>query len=659
MNKTTRLKKPQIPELDTLYEFDDLGGRPKYGGVEMTSETDIPSFQEIMDETHSAVVAEATARDDADEALQAEIDALSEQTSEALEDEAEARAAADTALREAVNSEASTRGAADNVLQNQIDAIVASSDVKDIVGTKAELDTYDTSTLGDNDIIKVLQDESQSNATTYYRYAEATDSFTLIGSEGPYYTKGQADTLLNAKADKATTYTKTEVDATVSGLEADIAAKQDQLTAGENITIDNNVISTQAGVKEINVSDPLFNANSQVLMQNLGVGIFKIHNDTQSRVTITGGSDGSSVRRTGYIPVNADVIATIGKADNLHYDMLLIGAYTDSGNSHILQYNMQSGGGYPIPLIKDNLTTDSPWFYALSANQGKVLKDMIGDLANLSTTDKTNLVAAINEAASMGGGVTELTSADYNYPTNNPTSVALWLLEPGLYINPNGVQVKVHSSDTSLQADFFTFMVGQKNPLAGSVPIIGISTTSSNQNYGMRFWFVRTSDGNLSKTVQVLDNSYIATAPGGRSDLVMSQGAATSLVFADPGTRQKVRIGESASASGLNSVAIGYAAITNGNYNVGIGDNAYTPNNIQNSVALGRRAYPTRTGEVNVGTGVETTAGFNGSNYRVIGGVYDPQTDHDAATKGYVDTAIAAAGGAEEISAADWSSLWQ
>ena len=180
MRKTTRLKKPQIPELDTLYQFNDLGGRPKYGGVEMTSATNIPSFDEIRDETHSMVVAEATARDDADDALQAQIDDLSD----------------------GLSTETDDRIAADNNLQSEIDAIVAASDVKDIVGTKAELDNYDTSTLGDNDIIKVLQDETQQDQTTYYRWGAAAEAFTLIGAEGPYYTKAATNNLLNAKADK-------------------------------------------------------------------------------------------------------------------------------------------------------------------------------------------------------------------------------------------------------------------------------------------------------------------------------------------------------------------------------------------------------------------------------------------------------------------------
>lgn len=195
MRKTTRLKKPQIPELDTLYRFDDLGGRPKYGGVEMTSETNIPSFDEIRDETHSMVVAEATARDDADDALQAQIDDLSGNLS----------------------SETENRIAADNNLQSEIDTIVAASDVKDLVGTYTDLQAYDTSTLGDNDIIKVLQDETHQDETTYYRWSTATSSFSLIGAEGPYYTKSATDTLL--------------------------AGKQNNLTPGTAIGLNNDVIS--------------------------------------------------------------------------------------------------------------------------------------------------------------------------------------------------------------------------------------------------------------------------------------------------------------------------------------------------------------------------------------------------------------------------------
>ena len=96
-------------------------------------------------------------------------------------------------IRGLVSSETTNRENADIGLQQQIDAISASSDVKDIVGTYAALQAYDTSTLGNNDIIKVLNDETHAGETTYYRWSTTTETFTLIGEEGPYYTKSAAD----------------------------------------------------------------------------------------------------------------------------------------------------------------------------------------------------------------------------------------------------------------------------------------------------------------------------------------------------------------------------------------------------------------------------------------------------------------------------------
>lgn len=227
------------------------------------------------------ITAEATARENGDAALNTAITSETTARQEAdtnlqnqITQEAQARAAADTAINGAITAEASTRQTADAGLQSQIDAITASSDVKDIVGTKAELSNYDTSTLGDNDIIKVLQDESENNATTYYRWNATTQQFSLIGEEGPYYTKSQADTLLNAKQNTLTagsnvqivndtisatdtTYTAgtglalngtqfsvdTTAIATQSDLTAGLATKQDTLTAGTNVQINNNVVS--------------------------------------------------------------------------------------------------------------------------------------------------------------------------------------------------------------------------------------------------------------------------------------------------------------------------------------------------------------------------------------------------------------------------------
>ena len=101
--------------------------------------------------------------------------------------------ATDQEVEDAVAAEAALRGDADQNLQEQIDAISSSSDVVDVVGTYAELLNYDTSKLGDNDIIKVLTDETHDDAISYYRWNDTTETFTYIGSQGPFYTKSETD----------------------------------------------------------------------------------------------------------------------------------------------------------------------------------------------------------------------------------------------------------------------------------------------------------------------------------------------------------------------------------------------------------------------------------------------------------------------------------
>ena len=81
----------------------------------------------------------------------------------------------------------------------EIEEIEAASDVTDVVGTHADLEAYDTSKLKDNDIIKVLEDETQNDQITYYRWDTETETFTLIGAIGPYYTKSEANNTFQGK----------------------------------------------------------------------------------------------------------------------------------------------------------------------------------------------------------------------------------------------------------------------------------------------------------------------------------------------------------------------------------------------------------------------------------------------------------------------------
>ena len=134
----------------------------------------------------------------------------SKPTSSSTDTEVPTSKAVYTAVNEvssAVSNEASARSGADNSLQSQIDALIAKSDVVDIVGTYADLQAYPTSGLGNNDIVKVLSDSTHSNMTTYYRWSTSTSSWTYIGGEGPYLTTSSAQstyvpktTTINSKA---------------------------------------------------------------------------------------------------------------------------------------------------------------------------------------------------------------------------------------------------------------------------------------------------------------------------------------------------------------------------------------------------------------------------------------------------------------------------
>lgn len=105
------------------------------------------------------------------------------------------------ALWKAIEDEEDERKDADDEIWTEIETIEASSDVVDVVGTYAELEAYDTSKLHNNDLIKVLQDETRDDAITYYRWSTSTDTFTYVGAEGPYYTASETDTLLAGKQD--------------------------------------------------------------------------------------------------------------------------------------------------------------------------------------------------------------------------------------------------------------------------------------------------------------------------------------------------------------------------------------------------------------------------------------------------------------------------
>jgi len=82
-------------------------------------------------------------------------------------------------------------------VENQLEDIrdLIATDVKEILGDHAELETYVQShldTLKENDKLEVLVDETEEGSNTVYRYL-GNGEVSLIGRLGPYYTKTEVD----------------------------------------------------------------------------------------------------------------------------------------------------------------------------------------------------------------------------------------------------------------------------------------------------------------------------------------------------------------------------------------------------------------------------------------------------------------------------------
>lgn len=66
-------------------------------------------------------------------------------------------------------------------VEDDVEELKNNPDVVDIVDTYADLQAYDTQHLSNNDIIRVLADETHSGNSTYYKFNKTAGTWTFIG----------------------------------------------------------------------------------------------------------------------------------------------------------------------------------------------------------------------------------------------------------------------------------------------------------------------------------------------------------------------------------------------------------------------------------------------------------------------------------------------
>lgn len=566
-------------------------------------------------------------------------------------------------VAERIITEEETRYREDQILQNEIDEIKNNPDVADIVPTYAALQDYDTSKLTDQDIIRVLADETHEGASTYYRWSTSSQAFTYVGETGDYYTKNQVNDLLDSK--------------------------QDELTAGDNVTIED-----ESGALVISATDT-----------------------TYSNFT---GTDGTSAGTAGLVPAPATTDAgkflkadgtwddaagstyTAGDGINITNDVI---SATNTGKARVLttaDYNYPANDPTSVALW-----LLSPGVYTTNGNvtlrrdtsatmEGITNTVIIGEAVNnyfpviamkpnrFSTGFKVQYLVA-NASGSSSTSTNILTSDDVYAGLSSTSNTSALAASQGKVLKDliDGLAISGAGAPTTSTVG----TVGQlyQDTTNGKLYIC----TDATNPY---VWEEVGAGGGGGPTV--------VQAPGTSTTDVMSQNATTSMIFADPATQYKIKIGagtstsegndgieigHNAAATKVNSTAVGTGASATGNrataigqasnvqsdsslavggawvrtsspYAIAIGYAADVRTNAQGAIAIGDNALATMKGQFDISTladGASSTRGYNNSPYRLLTGLYDPQSAHDAATKGYVD-------GTTEtytIATSDWSAL--
>lgn len=501
-------------------DFNQLSNRPKYNNTPMTGATNIPkvptktselnndSDYQTGTEVESAISTAIAGKQDtltagnnitiSNNTISATDTTYSAGTGLTLDGTQFSVNTETIATQQDVSNEATARENADTNLQGQIDAISASSDVTDIVGTYADLQAYDTTHLKDNDIIKVLQDESQNGETTYYRWSTSTQTFTLIGEEGPYYTKSQTDTLLQAKQDTLTAGSNITIasDNTISATDTTYSAfTGTDGTAAGTAGLVPAPATTDAGkvlgangswvTGGPNVVQSTGTSTTDVMSQNATTRMVYDDPNAQTRIKIGGstiiGSDQNTVVGYGSGANGAKAVA-IG-ANNWASGSFGIALGAGAAATQQGQFDVSTGASYPtrgynnstyrlltglydgqnahdaatkgqldsaVTGIESELDSKQD---VLTAGQNIHITDESGNLvisADSTTYTAGEAIDITNSviSATNTGKARELTTADYNFPTNSPDGVALWKLPYGSYTWAQGVKIYSDSGAT-------------------------------------------------------------------------------------------------------------------------------------------------------------------------------------------------------------------
>lgn len=346
------------------------------------------------------------------------------------------------------------------------------------------------------------------------------------------------------------------------------------------------------------------------------------------------GSDGASTY------VEADELATVATS----------GKYTDLTDTPTIpdaqiQSDWTQSDNTKVDYIKNKPTIPTVNDATLTITQNGTSKgtftanDADDTTIEVSDTTYSNFTGTDGTAAGTAGLV----------PAPATTDAGKFLKADGTWdtAGGGGGDTVYSTKTTSNNSEGGAIYIGNKN----ANQEVQLDPTTSDLHYKY-FWALPTGGSNANAiipkngTIDILGavesgNDY-GVAIGYNSQLATYTGGSVALGFqakVKDNASKGIAIGENVAVSGEHGIGIGGGQLKIGSsasncVAIGYGASCYS----SSSVALGKGAYPTRQGEVNVGC--DNTTAFNNTSYRVIGGVHDGQDAHDAVTVGQVNSVI-------------------
>jgi len=417
--------------------------------------------------------------------------------------------------------------------------------------------------------------------------------------------------------------------------------KQDTLTAGDNITIDNdNVISA-----------------------------------TDTTYSDFVGTDGTAVGTAGLVPAPATTDADKYLKSDGTWDTVNAGPTvvqtTGTSTTDVMSQNATTGMVFADPGNQAKIrigNTSSVGTNSLSIGNGSLSTPQncvsVGDYAQSKALGSTSLGYGAESSGAYGVslGYGARAGAPYSFALPYSSATQQGIVQFGL--NQSQATSGYNNSQYRLLSGLYDPVNDHDGATKGYVDNIvvnyaglynaGAPTTNTVAYYLGQFYYDTTNDdiyycsdidttdpNNPVYTWSALPSGgggpTVVQTTGTSTTDVMSQNATSLMVYdyVDSTRGYRPKIGYQAATGGLQSVAFGDDAKAGGQNAVAVGG---TTSAYQNgAIALGYGATTSSAGEMNIGTS-NTSYGYNSTNYRLLTGLHDPVNAHDAATKGYVDS---------------------